>query len=94
MEDVLSREPRPFFLISATGPHILPEFCGTGVEPFATSAASTISITADLPLGELVPLGYQRSSPSMRSHVVVELPNLRTFFNGNDLRQHIVMGRT
>jgi hypothetical protein len=92
LEDVLSRELRPFFLFLQQDHTILPEFCGTGVEPFATAAALTISIAADLPLdGELVHLGYQRSSPSMRSHVVVELPNLSTIINW---RQRIVMGQT
>ncbi|XMA15554.1 hypothetical protein WAI453_008345 [Rhynchosporium graminicola] len=59
----------------------LPEIygTGTGVELFATTAATTTCSCRTTGKDELIPLTPltpQRSSPSMRSNVVVESPNL------------------
>jgi hypothetical protein len=61
---------------------ILPGSCGTEFDPLPPLLHQTISIAAGGPQnGELILLGYQRSSSSMRFHAVVELPNLLKYIN-------------
>jgi hypothetical protein len=92
-ESDFSLDLRPYSLFLQQEHAFCPSSVGQMLSLFATTSASTHYIAADLLLdGELVNLDYQRSSSSLRSHVVVELPNLSTMINGRFFCQHIVMG--
>jgi hypothetical protein len=83
--NVFSEDPRPgwYFVSATTTAHKICPRSMDGCQHFCHHLLHRLLVAADLPRNdELILVAPLRSSPKMRSHVLVDMPNLSTISIG------------